>query len=721
MDFKISFLILGLFINTASSKYRICVVDGKGGYQQSDNYCPELQSTESKVECVKGFDRFDCLRQLRKGTADFSVFFPEDLIAAMNTENDILITNELRMSLSDPYKEQLVAVVSDASGITTTVDMQDKKLCHSGYENNGFVSEVVVNFLETLVVRPQSCEVNKTIPENRILSSSKYFKSACKPGPWINDQETDNILKRTYKKLCDACSNPLVCSKNDIYYGSAGSLLCLKDGSGDISWTTYRQVRLQFELDSKNGSNDWNNYKFLCRDNTVRPLNSRNPCAWVAQPWAVVAASRKYAGEIQEIVSNITDAQGWNEALFNLLRVVGYHVEIYTLDSIEAVDSYLSQIPGYLNANSFTGCHPPRTVKICTTSIASQYKCGWMREAAAVHGLEPDIDCLKADNTTHCMEAIQNQVADVVIVHPDYVNIGKHQYNLKTLFYEAVDKRGKYLTVAVVNSDSKIKKFKDLEGKRACFPMYGGVSWNTVISELNKRHLISKCPYEEALANFFGDSCVPDIPQNYSSKLGKLCQANTFRGDEGALNCLMNGIADVAFVSANNLKTYALNTGKFNYRILCEQEPCHLSWSPASHAMVSKNTTTWRDTDILDVFLEIDNLFGTKFKEATRMFTMYGEFDGKHNVLFNDNTIRLQKTPKLRNFDDMPREYEELLGQIKPCQESVYSNSIQNVPSQLLRIRRTSRTNKTLPRISVFEFYTKCAISIISIIYLPIV
>lgn len=48
-----------------------------------------------------------------------------------------------------------------------------------------------------------------------------------------------------------------------------------------------------------------------------------------------------------------------------------------------------------------------------------------MREAAAVHGLEPDIDCLKADNTTHCMEAIQNQVADVVIVHPDYVNIGK--------------------------------------------------------------------------------------------------------------------------------------------------------------------------------------------------------------------------------------------------------------------------------------------------------
>lgn len=95
------------------------------------------------------------------------------------------------------------------------------------------------------------------------------------------------------------------------------------------------------------------------------------------------------------------------------------------MDSVEAVDSYLSRIPGYLNANSFTGCHPPRTIRICTTSIPAQYKCGWMREAAAVHGLEPDIDCLKADNATHCMEAIQNHVADVVIVHPDFVNIAE--------------------------------------------------------------------------------------------------------------------------------------------------------------------------------------------------------------------------------------------------------------------------------------------------------
>lgn len=109
-----------------------------------------------------------------------------------------------------------------------------------------------------------------------------------------------------------------------------------------------------------------------------------------------------------------------------------------------------------------------------------------------------------------------------------------------------------------------------------------------------------------------------------------------------------------------------------------------MSWSPAAQAFVSKNTTIWRNKDILDVFLEIDNLFGRKFKDPTRMFTMYGEFDGKHNILFNDKTVKLEKTPKLRNYDNMPREYEELLKKAKPCNEAKQSSSIQFVPSRYM-------------------------------------
>lgn len=45
-----------------------------------------------------------------------------------------------------------------------------------------------------------------------------------------------------------------------------------------------------------------------------------------------------------------------------------------------------------------------------------------MRESAAVYGLEPDIECIKADNTTHCMVALNQKAADVVMVPPDLVH-----------------------------------------------------------------------------------------------------------------------------------------------------------------------------------------------------------------------------------------------------------------------------------------------------------
>lgn len=66
-----------------------------------------------------------------------------------------------------------------------------------------------------------------------------------------------------------------------------------------------------------------------------------------------------------------------------------------------------------------------RSVRICTTSNKEQAKCAWMREAAAVYGIEPDFDCVKADNKTHCMQAVQLELADVVLVSPDLLMSAK--------------------------------------------------------------------------------------------------------------------------------------------------------------------------------------------------------------------------------------------------------------------------------------------------------
>jgi hypothetical protein len=45
--------------------------------------------------------RLDCLRRISKGTVDFGVFSPEDLVAAQWANVDVLVTNEIRTRNSE--------------------------------------------------------------------------------------------------------------------------------------------------------------------------------------------------------------------------------------------------------------------------------------------------------------------------------------------------------------------------------------------------------------------------------------------------------------------------------------------------------------------------------------------------------------------------------------------------------------------------------------------
>lgn len=100
-----------------------------------------------------------------------------------------------------------------------------------------------------------------------------------------------------------------------------------------------------------------------------------------------------------------------------------------------------------------------------------------------------------------------------------------------------------------------IDNIEDLRGKRACFPEYDGVAWNSVISKLREKGLLNKCSYDEALNDFFGDICVGSneaLPEIFKNK----CANELYQGDFGALQCLNHDIGDVAFVSKNNLEKF---------------------------------------------------------------------------------------------------------------------------------------------------------------------
>ncbi|KAF5299510.1 hypothetical protein FQR65_LT01093 [Abscondita terminalis] len=670
---------------------QVCVVDGRGSFRKAAKYCPVLDGPDSKVECVIGLDRLDCLRKISKGKADFAVFAAEDLVAASNLRVEVLVTNEMRYT-NDQYEYEVVAVVDNDANIKTRYDLRDKRFCHPGYGYEADWTQILANYLEVSVV-PQKCNPALTLTENRISASSKYFKSACKAGPWVNDPALDQQLKSKYPNLCGLCHSPHLCSTDDKHWGRRGSLLCLTDGVGDITWARLDDVRSHFGITPGSASASPNDFSYLCQDGTVIPLNSTTkPCVWVAKPWPVVATKRTSAQEIQEFISSLShsDNFSWQSALLNLIET--YHLTIKPIQPIEAIESYLGRATGFLSAYSFPGCHPPRTIKMCTTTNLENAKCSWLREAANVYGVEPDIDCLKADNKTHCMKAITNNVVDVVILPPDLVNEAKTKYNLKTLFYETTsDEEDKYITVAVVKANSVFTSFADVKGAKACFPKYDGIAWNSVINVLNMKKLLRSCPFTKGMADFFSDSCVPGLPDGEPQKLSNMCKSDMYDGDYGAMRCLTQAKGDVAFVSKHTFNTFFkdlkekgdMKIDSRDYKILCENNTnCHLSWSPPGQAMIRANQSNLWVKDTLDVFLQMDVLFGKYFKSLTTPFTLFGLFDGKPDVLFHDSTSKIRDVPKYKSMDTMEKEYDGILenyGECVPSSSTIPMLSVFNV------------------------------------------
>lgn len=189
-----TFLFLVIQNTGSAEKYRLCVVDGRGKFKKSQIYCSKLDSLDSKVECVVALDRLDCLRRISKGTVDFSVFTPEDLVTSENAGVEILLTNEVRFT-KNPYDYQVVAVIDNNSGIKSRHDLKGKRYCHPGYGYETDWTTILSNFFEASVVTA-SCDQNLTLTENRIKATGDYFGSACKPGPWVHNPELDIALSK---------------------------------------------------------------------------------------------------------------------------------------------------------------------------------------------------------------------------------------------------------------------------------------------------------------------------------------------------------------------------------------------------------------------------------------------------------------------------------------------------------------------------------------------
>ena len=80
-----------------------------------------------------------------------------------------------------------------------------------------------------------------------------------------------------------------------------------------------------------------------------------------------------------------------------------------------------------------------------------------------------------------------------------------------------------------------------------------------------------------------------------------------------------------------------------NLRKICAfgiNESCSLSWSYPGLAMVSDKTAEQKIYEILNIFFELDQLFGRNFTEIIPTFQMFNVYHGKKDVLFHSSTLK---------------------------------------------------------------------------------
>lgn len=405
---------------------------------------------------------------------------------------------------------------------------------------------------------------------------------------------------------------------------------------------------------------DASQYSYLCPDGHLQPMTTPSPCVWVAQPWTAVAAKRDRAAEVQSLVESLThnDLGSWQNALLNLMET--YHVNITTLDETIPIGDYLEQATGFTSAYSFPACNPPRDIVFCSPSLVEHYRCSWLQEASAVRGLEPNIQCMRTLSLAECMANVEHRVADAVLVDESNRVRAEREHFLQPLLYEhASNLSDRYAVVAAVRYDSNIYGFGDLKGKRACFPSFEGAAYLSALETIREIHHAAdptRHVTSEQLNEFFAaDSCT------WESKQRGGCD-EAYRGDEGALRCLVERHGDVAFIDSTvfqkfsrlSLGNVSANVDPKAYKLICPfgkgkyDDLCYMHWASRAVLMVNNQTRGMRRSEIYSTFRDMDRLFGKRYESHVIPFSMFGAFDRRSNVLFHDQTEMLRDVDELK-------------------------------------------------------------------------
>ncbi|XP_046625942.1 transferrin [Neodiprion virginianus] len=638
------------------------------------------------IACIAGRDRYDCIEKVGRKEADIVAVDPEDMYLAgknrIAAEAGYNLVEQIRTKEEPdaPYRYEAVAVIHKDQDINSPQGLRGLKSCHTGIGRNvGY--KIPITKLTAMGLLTNLSDPRFSSRENELRALSNFFSEGCLVGSWSADPDINQRLKASYSNLCARCKNPQLCDYPDEYSGYEGALKCLAFGGGQVAWTKVIFVKRFFGLPvgntpAKTATKNPADFRYFCPDGSKVPIDAETkPCVWAARPWQgyMVNGGVSNIKAVQDEITGLgslgeqKNASWWKDLM--LLDTKTLPVKTDPIQPLEHLNkaNYTDVIE-----RDFGG--PMKSAKWCVWSTEALDKCNAFARAAFSRDVRPKLECLLEKDVDTCLKSVKDGKADIVSIDGGLVDKAMKEYDAKPIiaekYGEGATKESERPAVAVVKKTSSINNLVDLKGKKSCHNGYKGsfAGWSAPVHALKATKQITN---PDDLAEFFSGSCAPGAPQqsklcsqcagNIASGSDKIIQetkckpieAEAFNGDLGALRCLIAGNGDVAFVSytalfqLDKLGTPDQIPKGSDFELLCanggrapieDGKRCNLGVEPPRVIVISGSRSENARREFIHGILDASSTYA----ESPELFSLFGNWDGKSNLIFKDDAIDLK-------------------------------------------------------------------------------
>ena len=294
-------------------------VESFPGLRKCEDLQHHYQSAGSlDFSCSHNLAEGGCLRDVITESRTIASANPGELYHRQRTggKYKVILAEDYDSSASRTYyRYYSVAVVKVDRPDLKLLDLKDKKVCHSRYDDRGASGwDIPISYLYTYHRKfklDDRCNVLNAV--------NNYFGPSCLPDP-------DGII-RDDMRLCHVCSSR-TCSKELRYRGYKGAFRCLVEDAGEVAFLTHTTVS---EWTDGKSSEPWaaglksKDYRLLCPDGSQVEVQNYAQCfiGWM-KPDAVVISQNVSSGLTTRIQNNLRNPPlKAAELIFDTRRYVG--------------------------------------------------------------------------------------------------------------------------------------------------------------------------------------------------------------------------------------------------------------------------------------------------------------------------------------------------------------------------------------------------------------